>query len=362
MQPAPLLIYVLTLWVTHSIGTDNHDNLSKPVTKAHPHANCKTQVILKGEMQTQEGSALCLDNPCILITGDTQYPRTPTSGDNPSEAKAQLLTYFNAIDDFAKDKGAQFLGMIINGDITEYGHPGERSVMDDFFNNVSFNIWYGLGNHDYGYEKDCWMERCNTGPLQSLVDDVISKHDNIIASDYLIKDINEFPTIVRHFKGSFAYSFRLAGIRFIQLNSSDQYNFKIRDVFDASIARDVELDIQPSLAFAKKQLEAAYEAGEPSILLSHYSHLSNFTEGHAARNLASAHFFGHWHGDPRQVIEACGSLTYDRFLSGTGFEGSGLLLEIDKTNKQLKVYAFHNNNLDHFTLLTTTALRTANEE
>ncbi len=307
---------------------------------------------------TANADDICQNNPCVLITGDTQYPRTKDSIDEKTKAKNQLTAYFNAIKLFGDAKGKNFLGMIINGDITEYGHPSERDVMKDLFADLGHPIWYGLGNHDYGGGQDCWMDRCTSGSIQDLVDNVITEHDNILSSDHAVEDINEFPTIVRHFIGSFAYSFELAGVIFIQTNFNDTYKFKKDNIFNAGLAKSTNVDIQPSSLWVKGQLESAYQQEKPTILLSHDSERSDFLTAHSIRNHLSAHFFGHWHGDPEVIRDyGCSSFGGDTILSGTAFEGSGIILEIDKDNNKFYSYAFYKNDLSQFVLLKTTEMK-----
>ncbi|MCY4045126.1 MAG: hypothetical protein OXE99_08600 [Cellvibrionales bacterium] len=328
------------------------------ITKSPENPRSSTQNGSPKELESYTANDICLNNRCVLITADTQYPRTGRSISEEEKAKNHLKAYFAAIRAFSDDKGDNFLGMIINGDITEYGHSGERKVMQGLFDTLDKPIWFGLGNHDYlNNANDCWMNRCTTGTLDWFVNQVLKK-DSILATDHVVKDVNEFPIIVREYIGSFAYRFELEGIQFLQLNHSDNYSYQMKREFNAELGKTTNVHIQPSLKWVRKQLEDAHAKKQPIILLSHDHSLSHYTTANSLRNNVSAHYFGHWHGDPEVIrTNACNGFGGDKILSGTGFEGSGIIVEIDKKNNALYNYAFYNNNLESFVLLKITELR-----
>ena len=338
---------------------ERKNNTYCDITKSPENPRQSSPTKTREEMESYTQSEICVDNPCVLITGDTQYPRTPDSIEEFDKAKSHLQDYFAAIKRFSDKKGDKFLGMIINGDVTEFGHPEERDVMKDLFDTLDKPIWFGLGNHDYlNNANDCWMNRCTTGALDWLVDDVLTEYDNILSTDYVVKDVNEFPTIVREYIGSFAYRFELAGIHFIQLNHSDEYNYQMKREFNAELGKTTNVHIQPSKGWARKQLEDAHAKGKPIVLLSHDNRLSHYLTANSIRNGVSAHYFGHWHGDPRIIsTSTCNGFGGDKFISGTGFEGSGMIVEIDTDNQSLYNYAFYNNSLDELLLLKITELK-----
>jgi cytolysin (calcineurin-like family phosphatase) len=115
----------------------------------------------------------------------------------------------------------KFAGLIINGDLTAYGHPWQIDMYTKYYESLlPLHVWPGLGNHDYGRNNvnNCWNNRCAAGMLYYLK----SRVQSLNIKNF---DLNEggayyqFPIIKKNYTGSFAYSFNIGKYHFIQFNN-----------------------------------------------------------------------------------------------------------------------------------------------
>lgn len=157
------------------------------------------------------------------------------------------------------------LGIIINGDLTEYGHDDELARFNQQWSNwTEFKIYPGLGNHDYSNNVDnCVFQRCANRMLkffQSYVKDTLK-----INIDIRGKTRNLVQQI---FTGSLAYSWDECPttpssnecFHFVQLNNYPTYAKNIDSPF-------TEWKILPSLNFLKHDLQA--NVGKSTIINFH---------------------------------------------------------------------------------------------
>lgn len=142
-------------------------------------------------------------------------------------------------------------GVIINGDLTEFGHDEELSRYKEQWSNwAEFKVYPGLGNHDYANNvNDCTFQHCANRMLKFF-------------KSY-VKDTLKLPIDVRggyknifqqSHTGSFAYSWDECPtndtcFHFIQLNNYPTYTRNIDSV-------TMEWKIMASLNFLKHDLQA----------------------------------------------------------------------------------------------------------
>ncbi len=178
----------------------------------------------------------------FVVRSDTQYDRTDDDSDDP---KALLREQANAINAWRnRQKGS--IPIFINGDITEFGHGWQWSVMKDHLATTP-NTYWGLGNHDYDNNvNDCAANGCARDSLLHLVEAV--KGWNVDAFDYVEhRD--------RRHEGSFAYSKTLGDITFIQLNN--HYAYQVKFESRPFLKPHHFFDVTPSLSWLERQLKQA---------------------------------------------------------------------------------------------------------
>jgi len=178
----------------------------------------------------------------FVVRSDTQYDRTDDGSDDP---KALLREQGNAINAWRNSQKGS-IPIFINGDITEFGHGWQWSVMKDHLATTP-NTYWGLGNHDYDNNvNDCAANGCARDSLLHLVQAV--KGWNVDAFDYVEhRD--------RRHAGSFAYSKTIGDITFIQLNN--HYAYKVKFESRPFLKPHHFFDVTPSLDWLERQLKQA---------------------------------------------------------------------------------------------------------
>lgn len=204
------------------------------------------------------------DSFYYALTGDTQYwfPCTPTNEGcltNVVCPNAEICTklqseYANRVQHISlvrlnETLGEKLKGIIINGDLTQFGHEDELTRFKTvWINNPPAKIFPGLGNHDYANNVDeCFLNHCAKRMLAWLV-------------DYLTGTLRISPDFVReveegwyeNYFGSFAYSWSECAapgkcIRFVQMNNYPTYKREINRVL-------AEWHVQSSLFWLKREL------------------------------------------------------------------------------------------------------------
>jgi hypothetical protein len=136
-----------------------------------------------------------------------------------SRSKWLVDTQFASIADFRRQMGGQAqVPLMINGDITAFGHPYQISFMKSALNkHFGRDYLYGLGNHDYENNiDDCFGNRCAANSV-------------VVYEEHHRGKVDEFDLRVtgggfgKQYKGSLAYSKNVGEVRLIQLNNEPTY-------------------------------------------------------------------------------------------------------------------------------------------
>uniref|UniRef100_A0AC35FPV6 Calcineurin-like phosphoesterase domain-containing protein n=1 Tax=Panagrolaimus sp. PS1159 TaxID=55785 RepID=A0AC35FPV6_9BILA len=141
--------------------------------------------------------------------------------------------------------------LIINGDLTNYGHARELTKFKEEWMSLPLYILAGLGNHDYENNvNDCIANQCANNMLYWFVRKYAPQAK--LHLDY--KSSTDF--FKTTYKGSFAYARTLCiengqtCVRVIQLNNRPDYA--------TSVQSASQWEVQSSLQWLKRELEATH--------------------------------------------------------------------------------------------------------
>uniref|UniRef100_A0A914WSV0 Calcineurin-like phosphoesterase domain-containing protein n=1 Tax=Plectus sambesii TaxID=2011161 RepID=A0A914WSV0_9BILA len=191
-----------------------------------------------------ESSAAKASDFYQIFTGDTQYyfPCTPENdecaklcNEQSKECVIKQARYSNkvqrqSIGSLIKQLAAvghKPRSIIINGDLTDYGHPEELNAFKVQWEQPidGVRMFPGLGNHDIQNNiEDCAMNHCGNRMMRYFIS-YLGKELNIRA-DY--RQTNDF--LFAEYQGSFAYSWNECSstnssqcVHFVQLNNHPTY-------------------------------------------------------------------------------------------------------------------------------------------
>lgn len=158
-------------------------------------------------------------------------------------------------------------GVIMNGDLTAYGHGSERDVFEEIYGDLELRLYPGLGNHDYANNVDNTYEnRAATGSIELLRDQVEAL--GIQDFDFVGSDSYEFPELETRIQGSLAYSWTVDDVHFVQLNNYPTYTTSYSN-FRSDRGRRYTVEINDALAWLESDLIEARNAGQAIILNMH---------------------------------------------------------------------------------------------
>ena len=288
-----------------------------------------------------------------VFTSDPQYPWTDKSDSGEDESQgikeersAKLISQqYRSIAEFRKEQGgAEAVPVMINGDMTAFGHSGERAYVKKILQKELGGLYdYGLGNHDYENNvDDCFLNGCAAGSLSEYIARYWVRGANI---DLFSRAGNEF---TRVFYGSLAYAKDWGRVHVIQLNNEPTYTVNIQS---GVFVDRVDYEITRSLDWLEKDLKLARQAGKIIIINLHKpqgweGNKDDFErfKGMIEKYEVTAIFAGHYHahiGQFRSGREKFGSVPV--FLSGSASQQTYLIANLSADHKQMEVYAVHGN-------------------
>ena len=309
----------------------------------------------------------------MAVIGDPQFPWT-CKDEGDYEKFSDYCSYINRDDksiDQAKDSnryaiqeikqlknslGTNFKGLIINGDLTAFGHPGEREDFNSFYDIKSKDlvIYPGLGNHDYqnninkcGGNGVPTHNRCAGGMMHLMADWVLGykglDKGKPRFCDKKLKscDIAAFNKNFaqrggnRNVNGSMAYSWEIGDFLFIQLQNYPHYTANFKRGYSSGVS-SWTMNATSSMGWLKTQLNETIDTdktkGKNVILNMHnieyYFGLSDQAKKDKAdlENLLKQHsnkiravFVGHHH----QAIGVDSKFSYGTEIAGIPIIYSG---------------------------------------
>lgn len=295
----------------------------------------------------------------MVFASDTQYPwtdktdsREPESDSDFKERSKWLVeNQLASIAEFRNQHGSQAqVPLMINGDITAFGHGWQRSYMKATLNKYfAGDYLYGLGNHDYENNvDDCFTNSCAAGSIVEFKEHHERKVDNFdlkIASGFLGKT----------YSGSLAYSKNIGEVHMVQLNNEPTYTARI-----AHPLNPTTFEINDALDWLETDLRLARASGYAIIINMHkpLDHKGSYTQQKRFRDMVNKYqvtaiFAGHLHKDGGDAYQEGNVPVY---LSGSTSQQTYLTASFTEDRKHLQVYLVENNQWRNRTLIDTTAV------
>ena len=239
----------------------------------------------------------------LAIMGDPQYNWSCSSeGSNAgksdyctstskqkNEAEDSNNKTIDEINKIKSNKDNNYKGLIINGDLTAFGHEDERKRFQKFYNIKDFKtmIYPALGNHDYQNNiNDCGAKytqgwnNCAGGMMHLMADWILGykglDKGKAHGCNPLLKscDIYAFnkntaqTTGNRNVIGSLAYSWEINEFLFVQLQNYPHYTTDFKRGWDSGVS-SWTMKAQNSMAWLTIQLNDAKKKKQHVILNMH---------------------------------------------------------------------------------------------
>jgi hypothetical protein len=232
-----------------------------------------------------------------------------------------------------------YVPVLVNGDMTEYGHRGEREATRSMLRRMAGNvggplIFPGLGNHDYSNNVD---DCANNGCARDATCDHIAWVNKIEP-----KNSFDYEFSGSTHQGSLSYSVDVGRVHIIQLNNDPTYTRTWETGGGMSFRQKRRFEITSSIQWLEKDLAQAHARGQQIIINVHKPHTwdDGYWQRHSFQALVkkyqvAAVFAGHHH--ERTGLENYGSGPI--FQSGALAWGSYLRVFFDWTHMKLRVEA-----------------------
>jgi cytolysin (calcineurin-like family phosphatase) len=289
----------------------------------------------------------------MIFASDSQYPWSDLTDkgeqDPNKEARSRELIelQYSDIASFRSlNGGAHRIPVMINGDITAFGHGGERSYMRGVFEKKLLGLYdYGLGNHDYANNvDDCFLNNCAAGSINDLK---TRYWGNGVSMDLAARSSG----LGKIYYGSLAYSKGFGDVHLVQLNNEPTYTVNFTS--GNPLAR-TSFEITDALDWLERDLKSARAQGKIIILNMHkvYDWAGNDAQISRFKQMinhykVTAVFGGHDH-------KGVGIHMYSRkwelfgevpvFMSGSASQQTYLIASFTDDRQSLKISAVHNSN------------------
>ncbi|MCS0038326.1 ricin-type beta-trefoil lectin domain protein [Vibrio alginolyticus] len=275
------------------------------------------------------------ENKTFLITSDPQL----TCGINCSLSNEQSRdNVFSQYRMFSKNY-PHVDAVIINGDLTEFGHNREWKDFESAISKLNVPYYYGLGNHDiFNNFNDCWENNCTIRSFLKLYDHVKSKN-NLLSFDVVYSHGYQFPEILTTLEGSFSYSIDFGDIIMIQMNDflHDVNPLLINQYLSGALGNGfqrykISRYQDAEYNWLENQL---YNARKENKIIIFNQHRKNADAGNLYHILdkydIKLKFSGHYHYN-------LGKSSTGFYESGSSARGDYLKLDIDVGNRVAKIY------------------------
>lgn len=288
-----------------------------------------------------------------VFASDPQYPWTERSDNGLEESSSEkhaiarnlLEAQYSNIADFRRvHGGAAAVPVMINGDMTAFGHSGQRRFVSTLLSRALEDQYdYGLGNHDYQNNvNDCFLNSCAGGSVRDFIDRYWKKVDSM---DLVTRGAGS-----QRFYGSLAYSKGFGDVHLVQLNNEPTYSVTFTAGSVLTLNKS-HYEITQSLDWLEQDLKSARALGKVIILNMHKP--ADWMQGYALggrfkdmieRYGVTAVFAGHYHlrlgAYPRP--DFFGKVPV--FVSGSASQQTYLTADFSMDGKTLTVSRVSGNN------------------
>lgn len=289
----------------------------------------------------------------MIFASDSQYPWSDLTDKNEQDPNKEArsrelieLQYSDIASFRSLNGGAHRIPVMINGDITAFGHGRERSYMREVFEKKLLGLYdYGLGNHDYANNvDDCFLNNCAAGSINDLKTRYWGKG---VSMDLGARSTG-LGTI---YYGSLAYSKGFDDVHLVQLNNEPTYTVNFtsgnplaRTSFEITDALDwLERDLKSARAQGKiiiLNMHKVYDWAGDDAQISRFKQMINHYK-------VTAVFGGHDHWGVgihmySRKWELFGEVPV--FMSGSASQQTYLIASFTDDRQSLKISAVHNSN------------------
>lgn len=299
----------------------------------------------------------------MIVTSDPQYPWTDVTdrGGNESDddrnrrSEALIREQYESINRYRAAHADEDIPVVINGDLTAYGHGWQRDKMKELLQILGDNVYLGLGNHDYENNirkpngEGCYNNGCARDSIVDLSHNVNDRADEhrIFAFDWA-SQTNTFN--ITH-SGSLAYAFVPKGFDEgplqLQLNNYPEYEVS----FTSGLVKD-EYRIRPSVEWARTTLLThIWRKDQFAIVHMHQPEWSGEFARIASDNQVLAVFAGHFHRELGKQPYRLGDIPV--YLSGSASQRTYLIVEKDDELAEMRIYAVRENHPENKQLIDT---------
>jgi hypothetical protein len=231
--------------------------------------------------------------------------------------------------------------LIINGDLTAFGHEEEMDKYCSLLGNLGDLQYYpGLGNHDYyNNVDDSFNNNCASRMVNWMYDWLRARPDTV-SYDFTESSDYEFPTLCKDYSGSLSYSFNIHNVHVIQLQNYLGYTREWWS-WNAAGARKDNYYIRSGLNWLLNDLAQARNRGDIIIVNVHdfeeAAKSSEFIDALKTYGVTLV-FSGHIHCDCGlyKIIGTGQNKTYV-FRSGSSSYQDYLVVEVDSQNQKVSI-------------------------
>ncbi|WP_312935176.1 metallophosphoesterase family protein [Pseudomonas sp.] len=282
----------------------------------------------------------------FVFASDPQYPWTPASDDGLEQSNAArdlqsqalIKEQYSSIAEYRQHRGGVGIPVMINGDMTAFGHGWQREFVHPTLKTLlNDNYYFGLGNHDYQNNID---DTFNNGAARDSILDLVNHHQARVDAFDLQVESNEIRDL---YSGSLAYSQSFGQVRLIQLNNEPTYRTQFTSGWAWPVERHYRFVVVDSLDWLEQQLQEAHSHGQTVLLNLHKPDDWDGSRDEAMRFKAmirhyrvSALFAGHLHKEPGAFYRGhYGQVPI--YLSGSASQSTYLLAELDDDGRAMSV-------------------------
>ncbi len=208
---------------------------------------------------------------------------------------------------------ASVKGVILNGDLTEFGHPWQLDAYQHYWNEQlnhnAFQLFPGLGNHDYANN----VGECGPAPRRTdCAKQSIEVYLEQLRATRSALNVDWDP---KEREGSLAYSWNIGGVHFVQLNNYPTYEVTIDRP-----AGEQPYRIISALPWLRRNLRQAASRGQ-AIIVNYHDADEHFADDSEFARIVdeygvSAIFAGHYHEIAKQ-LKTVGETQVPVFTSGS---------------------------------------------
>ncbi|KPW56329.1 VOMI family protein [Pseudomonas caricapapayae] len=290
----------------------------------------------------------------LLHPQSQDVPLQPRSSVNAASNEDLVRNQYNAIQKWRAGAmgGVANNPVIINGDMTAFGHGWQREFLYGALSSALSTNWYfGLGNHDYSNNVgECQNDGCARDSMNDLIGRMGGNN-----MDYSLDYGGGLPA-TKKYSGSFAYYKDFGRVRYIQLNLDPSY---VQWFYSAGVplhSSKYEFDIQSPVenGWLENVLKNAVQQKKFVIIGMHDPAGWTYSPNPRTQYIldqfrkllkvydVSAIFAGHFHAQAGAYPSPYEGVPV--FLSGSATEETFLIVDIDENGKFFQTWLVKNNN------------------